>query len=231
MATSIDLGSIKRRVYTTYFQDGLLELLLGLSLVFWGALFLADLGYMMWLPWVLLSGLPGAKKRYVSPRVGYVNVGPHRKTRARLVLAGVVLLTLLALLGAMVFVLTTRQELPAWLKTLLDALFKFGHFGVVLAVILAAVFAFFGNRSGIARLYAFALLFVLTGLVTSVLDIAPAMRLAILLLGAGGVVMISGLVVFLRFLREHPLPAEGAAEDPAEDAAEDPAEAAADGTK
>lgn len=211
MGADEDLERIRGRVFAAYFEDGLFELTLGLSLVLWGCLFLADLAYMMWLPWILFaSSLPAAKKRYVAARVGYVAL-PSRKEKIRL--GAVILFTLLALLGVVVLILTARQRLPGWLESFLTAMFEFGRFSAVVGVVLAGVFGFLGLRSGMSRYYAFAVLFGVGGVVASFLKVEVPIRFALLLIGAGGLVTVSGLAVFLRFLNNNPLPKEGATSD------------------
>ena len=210
MGSDMDVRRIRGRVFAAYFEDGLFDLTLGLALILWGSLFLSDLAYMMWLPWILLTAsLPAAKKRFVSPRVGYVAL-PSAKGRARLVAVIGILVLLLALLGVLVFTLTSRRSLPDWLESWLTALFKHGRFAAVVGVVLGGVFGFLGFRSGIKRYYAFALLFGVGGVVASLLKVEAAIRFALLLIGVGGLVTISGLVVFLRFLHGNPLPEEGA---------------------
>jgi len=210
MASNMDLKAIKRRVLTSYFQDGLFELILGLSLALMGCLILIPNGASMaYLPIMLLSlCLPAAKKRYVAPRVGYVSLAPKKKGVARLTVA----LTLTALLGLAVFFLTATRNMPGWLGSSLSALFEFPQWGAVLGILLASMFSLFALRSGITRFYAFAFLFGIGAVVVALLKVTPGMRATILFVGPGSVVMIGGLIVFIRFLRSNPVLPEGDAD-------------------
>jgi len=203
MASNVDLKAIKRQVLTSYFQDGLFELILGLSLALMGCLLLLPNGYsMVYLPIMLLSiSLPAAKKRYVASRVGYVSLAPKRRGRARLIVA----LTLTALLGLAVFFLTATRNMPGWLESSLTALFEFEQWAAVIGVSLAAMFGFCAHRSRITRLYAVALILGIGALIVCLLNVRPGMRAVLLFAGAGSVVMIVGIVVFMQFLRNNPV--------------------------
>lgn len=205
MTSNVDLKAIRRQVLRSYHQDGLVELTLGLSLALTGCLLLIpEASFMMWyFPWMLLIfSLPAAKKRYVAPRVGYVAIARRRKGTLSVAVA---LGVLFALLGVLVFVLTSTHNLPAWLDSLLSALFRFEYWAAIVGVLLAGYFGLLAFRRGFTRFYAFALLFGIGAVVVSLLRVSPGMRATLLFGIAGSVVMVSGLVVFIRFLRNNPI--------------------------
>jgi len=211
VASNMDLKVIKRRVFAASLQDGLWELALGLSLALTGCLLLVpDTSFILWyLPWVLMTMfLPAAKKRYVAPRVGYVSLAPKRKSIVGLTVA----LTLTFLLGLVVFLLFETRSMPGWLDSSLQTLFEFEQWAAVIGVFLAGMLGLSALRSGTTRFYAFALLSGVGALVVSVLSVSPGMRATLLFVGAGSVMMVSGVIVFAGFLGRNPLPAEDGAD-------------------
>ncbi|MFC1985879.1 hypothetical protein ACFLWC_02660 [Chloroflexota bacterium] len=190
----IDTKKIQRKVYLTYFQDGLWDVVLGLFLLGWGFTVWFDLP---WLPgatfvaffWLVLA----LKQKITYPRIGFVKLAEHKKKQVRFVITGVIAL----LLGLMVFLLLVMGGTPQFVRDYFELLF-----GTILAVVIGLI----GYWWGIVRWYNYAgLVFVLAtfnqwlGLSFELSFIIP-----------GGVVLLFGLVVFTRFLRKYSrLPAEG----------------------
>ena len=194
MKPEIDTKKIQRKVYLTYFQDGLWDVVLGLFLLGWGFTVWFDLP---WLPgttfvaffWLAL----GLKQKITYPRIGYAKLAEHKKKQVRFVIAGVIAL----LLGLMVSLLLVMGGAPQFMRDYFELLF-----GSVLAVVIGLI----GYWWGITRWYSYAgLVFVLAtfnqwlGLSFELSFIIP-----------GGVVLILGLLIFVRFLRKYPrVSAEG----------------------
>ena len=108
MNAHADLGSMEREAYRAYWSDGIVDLYLGASLLFFGAMWtwVNDLsGIAGLLPAVLVTPMLALHNRFVGARLGYVEWRPDRRRweRRNLVLllaAGVGLLLLVVLLQA-----------------------------------------------------------------------------------------------------------------------------------
>jgi hypothetical protein len=204
---SIDLKMIERKVWTSFFEDGIWDIYLGMLLMAMavGAL-LSDIrapeaalisSYAVLMTIALLFLLLG--KRFITmPRIGRVNYGPEaraRKGRATIVLTFSVLVGLLAFIIA---VLGARESISRTLSTdvLLPALWV-GN--MIILFSLAAYFLRFNRLYFIGVMFAIAVpldifLRELTHRdLTFVAFSVPAM-----------VILILGCIILIRFLRKYP---------------------------
>jgi hypothetical protein len=203
MSDTMNPENARRSAYRALNQDGLLDISLGFIFILVAAqvyllryteLAGAQFVAIAWLPFLLIRS---ARNRWTYPRIGYVNLETH-KSRTMLVIA----LTVLALLGAVVFLLTARTNfrIPVWVFRIAPA---------VLALVFAGKFGFMGYRYGIPRFMLYAALALGAALVTYLLQMRTSIKL-IAVLGAPGVFMVpAGIALLVRFLRTHPkLPKE-----------------------
>jgi hypothetical protein len=207
MDQQIDLKKLERKVWTSFFEDGIWDIYLGMLLMAMavGALF-SDIrapeaalisSYAVLMTIALLFLLLG--KRFITmPRIGRVNYGPKaraRKGRATIVLTFSVLVGLLAFIIA---VLGARESISRTLSTdvLLPALWV-GNMIIVFS--LAAYFLRFNRLYFIGVMFAIAVpldifLRELTHRdLTFVAFSVPAM-----------VILILGCIILIRFLRKYP---------------------------
>jgi hypothetical protein len=76
-----------------------------------------------------------------------------------------------------------------------------------LGTVFACLFYGFAVRSGNAFYYAFLVLFVLSGIVLSLVHFSPARTgMMVFFLGMGGLLFLYGLITLIRFLRKYPKP-------------------------
>jgi hypothetical protein len=190
MSQNLDLKEIERRVHQSVFQDGLMEIMMG--------------GFLLPSLLVIFLGNPlleRAKKRYVYPRIGYVKLRPEKEADPKgIVVAAIVFVVIL--LGSGLFTLAIGKDRgwAFWFKYFLP-----GSTGFMLAI---GPF-WLGETYGVRRGYVFAALFLLSGIVIPVLGIASgyeAVGFECLLVGV--ISLISGVIMFTRFLRKYPLPTE-----------------------
>jgi hypothetical protein len=207
MSETISLRELERKAWQTSFQDGLLDAYLGLLLLVAGipelltGVFSTELRqYAARVALMLLAFVSyWALKRYVTtPRMGRARFGPARKARrARaVVLYGIsavglalTLFLILAWLGAG----STAEE--PWLGV--RELFALGLGGWMMII-----FAIGSHLMDFSRGYLIGALYALAFGGTILLD-EP-----IILATCGVVTVLLGLVVFWRFLRTHPKPAQ-----------------------
>jgi hypothetical protein len=194
-----DLKEIEKRAYTSYHQDGLLDIFAGayilafglgiLTEVFWGLSFgsiLPAISVAVMLPmWI------AAKRKITMPRIGFVKFGIQSGMKFMAVLLGIMLT------GVGVFFAITLFQggRPLWL----DVIFQYGLIFVGIGAL--AICSLFGYIAGLSRLYAYGLLALL------VLGVGHFMGIffAYLLLPLGITVMVTGFYLLIGFVRKYSL--------------------------
>jgi hypothetical protein len=193
-------ADLQRRAYRTLNEDGVVDLSIGLGLLF-AALYvglwrLAGVNMAAWsglFPIMVMMLARGLRKRYVYPRIGYARV---RKASPAILLMAT--MTLLLVAGLVVMTVYARRGVrpPSGLFPWLLRLFALAG---------AATLALMGQRTGFARFYVHA----------AVIVVAAASSLAVsntnygltLMFGLPGLVLlVIGAACFFRFLRRHPRP-------------------------
>jgi len=193
-------SDVQRRAYRALNEDGIVDIALGLSLLF-GALYigldhLTNLNVVGWpglFPIFVMLMARGLRKRYVYPRIGYAqtrNASPAillMMTVMLLLLVGLVVMTAYARRGAR----PPSLLLPWFLR--------------LFALAGAATLALMGRRTGLVRFYVHAGVILLVVLVSLAI---PEMHYSLILMFGlpGLVLLVTGLVCLSRFLRRHPRP-------------------------
>ncbi len=206
MTETIDLKKIERKVWTSFFEDGIWDIYLGmlLSAMACGAL-LTDIGvpestqmiaYLLFISAAMVFLWVG--KRFITlPRIGGVRFGPKGKSRIG---KAVILMTISALVGLLAFIiaaLSAKGSLPRSLPAdLLIPAIWVGNMIIVFS--LAAYFLRFNRLFLVGVMYAIAvpLDIVLTALthkdLTFIAFGIPSM-----------VILTMGVVVLVRFLKKY----------------------------
>ena len=205
MSQNLDLKEIERRVHQSVFQDGLMEIIMGGFLLVVSALFAISMELIPLISLlVIFLGNPlleRAKKRYIYPRIGYVKLRPEKEADPKGIAAAVIVFVVV-LLGSMGLFHITMGEDRGWA-------FWFNYFFPGSTGFMLAIGPFWlGETYGVQRGYVFAALFLLSGIAIPVLGIASgyeAVGLECLLVGV--ISLISGVIMFTRFLRKYPIPA------------------------
>ena len=193
MVPDIDLKQIQQKVYMSYFQDGLWDILLGYFIFSWGLMILLDVaaltGALTVTGYFIIWGL---KRRITYPRVGYVKIAEEQRQVMKIVILGVVFLGL----GLAVFFLFSLGNRPDWLSEYF--MFLFGCMLALAVVIIAYWWK-------VNRWYAYAALMVIGVAFHQWLNASLPLSFII----PGAIVMVSGLVILSRFLRSNPIPPKG----------------------
>ena len=188
MTTGIDFKKIEKKVWTSYFEDGLWDIVLAVYMLTPAIRAFTDNVWFTLLfivaPLVLIVG----RRLITVPRIGRVEFGSARKTRQRRVwmvfgltgfVANVILLVVLVVVDPSI----------AWIRTTI--------LGICLGVILGLV----AYLIDVARLYVYFLVLV-TGYV--LWDIFGDPTGPIFLALSGAITMVVGLSLFVRFVRKYP---------------------------
>jgi hypothetical protein len=214
MSERIDLKELERKAFRSTFQDGLWDIFLGLLLLHMGGGTLLG-GSGMSPLWsivvltgfvvVVLLGFWAGKKFLTTPRLGSVKFGEQRKSRlkrVRLVLFASVLLGVLMFLWG----LGARSDR---LPYLLAEIPIPAYVWAVQCLVVFSVAAYFMD---VTRFYLYAVLYALPFplgiLLARNTDLPGSVGMAITFGLAGGVMVLWGAVLFVRFLRRYPVPAE-----------------------
>ncbi len=214
MSTPFNLKEIERKAFRSTYQDGLWDIYLGLIVVCMSIfVYRPEDGYtpaniiLSTLAYVLAFGLFWGGKKFITvPRMGQVRFGAARRRKG---------ITLAIILGAVVLIqagivgLTTlawlNPELGAKVNSFLKerdlmdlAVAALGSLFVGPSILLIAYFSDFPRGYYIAMLMSLAV-FLMIYLNQPVYPIL-----------IGGLIILPGLILFVRFLKKHPLPREQA---------------------
>jgi hypothetical protein len=209
MNTDLDLKSIERKAHRSTYQDGLLDLFLGVMLAqFASAPLLSEWGMgdfwssVIWLPVYLaaLFGMNWAKRRIVGPRLGLVRYSPERRAKTRRFTGGA------AAFGVVMFAV----GLAVFIKG--DLHFSEWTFPVVMAAGLFLVFFALGAWIHAPR-------FIVYGIWTSAASFVGEVgfRQGLILhhgfplaFGTSSLILLgAGIYLFVRFLKKYPSPDAG----------------------
>ena len=190
MQENVDLKQIKKKVYMSYFKDGLWDILLGIYLLGWGISIWQDLVAVMGGMWVVIYfTVLGVKRMVVYPRSGYIKLNEARKQQMRMVILGVVLF----LLGFAVFGIFAFNTKPEWLDD---------YFMFLLITMMAVVIAIMGYWWRVTRWYIYAAIVFAGAAAQQWLDIPLYLGFFI----PGGIIVLYGMGLFIQFLRRYPKP-------------------------
>jgi hypothetical protein len=204
MPHKISLKEVERKAFTTTFQDGLWDIFIGcftLQFAIGPMLPLGDFwSSAVFLPFFALVFvvLRLIRKYVVVPRAGRVKFGSWRRTRLiKFNVVIFVVLTFSLILGALSFV--QFDAVPGWVHT--------ARFSLVFLIVycVAAYFLDF------TRLYIYGILVALSPVIGELLYVylkAPHHGFPITFGLASGIILLTGLVLFVRFLRSHAMPTD-----------------------
>ncbi len=207
MEQQIDLKQLERKVWISFFEDGIWDIYLGILLLAMAiGAFLSDIRapettlIVIYACLVCLAFLfLWLGKHFITiPRIGRVNFGPNGKARKK---KTSVIFAISVLIGLAVFILVSRIVQVPWLSGLpMDVVFPAIWVGNMLIVFgLAAYFLRFH------RLYLIGVMFAVGVPLDIVLRELTHLDLSFVAFGAPAlVILIMGIIVFVRFLRKYP---------------------------
>jgi hypothetical protein len=206
MSQQISLKEAERKVFQSAIQDGLYDIFIGcVLLVFVIAPFLSPSMGDFWssamlVPfWALVQlGIWLIRRYVVTPRIGVVKFGPARRTRLFRFNATIFVVLLVALLLGILS--AVDLNVPGWVHT--------ARFGLVVLVAFSVAAYFLG----FTLLYIYGALIALSPLVGEWLyaNVGASHHGFPIAFGVtAGIIILVGLVKFLRLLRNYPLPAAG----------------------
>jgi len=196
MNTDKELQTLERKAYLESYSDGIVDLFVGVSLLWIGVawIWLPDFaGLAGVVPAVFISVMLAARKRLLESRLGYVKWSEPRRRWERRNLAAVLAAGVLMLLvGVAVYVLVTQE--PANTRDL-------GNWVAGLPALLLALLAVgLGFVMGTWRMLAYGGVLATVGAVTVLAELDPGWPL----FAAGIAITVSGIAMVVRFVQRHP---------------------------
>ncbi len=202
MAEKINLKKIERKAYTSYHQDGLIDVFAGFLILSFGLWLILDMAWMGWILWVVaVSAYAAAKRVFTIPRIGFVKFAPHKVKALQTV--ALIVFSLFAFLGVVAFLQVEGGSTPLWL------LFAIENYMFVIGVSAAASLCVVGYAFRIERMYAYALLTLIMFVTGHFLSFPLYYYMTLL----GTVILLFGLALLIRFIRRYPLSAIGSLGD------------------
>ncbi len=219
MPQNINLKQIERKAFRSTFQDGLWDIFLGLLLLNMGmgtlmGAILSDTSVpVLWIMVGLLAFATLAllifwagKKFITTPRMGLVKFGPQRKAKMRNLRAVLFLSVLLGVIMAILGLAAARNGLPGWVAAIPIPLYVWP----VQTIIVFGLGAYFLD---VTRFYAYGVLYGLPLPVGILLventSLTGLSSMAITFGVPAGLMVLIGVVLFIRFLRKYPIPTQG----------------------
>ena len=204
MCAVVDLKEIQKRANYAAYQDGLMEIFMGLFLFFFGGALATDtlpVGFVFVLFVIFFGGrsIERIKQRYIYPRTGYVKLpeDPHATGKGIGISAIIMVVALLAAMGISMAILGQKPGLDFFLTYIVPPASGF---------MLAIGPYWLGQTYGLVRGYFWAVLFVLGGVAMPVFSIAVGYQAVGLLCTIMGLlVLATGTTLFVRFIRRHPV--------------------------
>jgi len=199
MNTQTNLKGIEKKAYESIWDDGLIDIFVGISLAGLGIFWLTEYAVFGGLfPILLVPIWSGVRSRITAPRAGSVQFGADRRATERRNLTGLFLggsLTLL--LGVALYFAVARGGAMDrdWLAIVIPAL---------PGVLLAAGAAVTGSMIGANRFQAYAALLLSGSGVGIWLRLEPGVYLA----AAGAGILATGITMLVRFVRKYPVISE-----------------------
>ena len=189
MNNATDLKAMERKLYWSYHNDGFTDMALGVTFLWFGLMILTDNPGLSGIIGVWIVILALVKKQILAPRIGRVQFSPSRKKNEFLLgLAGV-------LLGLVAFMLFSFSGSGSTFSEMIRH-----YYPLILGVFLALLPVTVGFMTGLRRFYGYgALLFI----VFAIEQWYPG-HLGWSLFSYGALCTLSGLLLLVRFLKQHP---------------------------
>lgn len=206
MQQNINLKELEMKAYTSYHEDGLLDLFLGLGIIgFVETVFFNMTSTASIIPALAIVFYMVAKKKITIPRIGHVKFSLNRNPRLLFVQGLLVLILLLGLFfGLLVWRVDASGETPFWMKIVLE---KYPH--LVVGLVGALLFCLTAYATGIGRFYGYSTLTLILFVGGWMLGI-QAKRIALLF---GVAMVLAGFALLICFLRKYPKAKEETSHD------------------
>lgn len=202
MTQADTLPELEGKVFRSFFGDGLWDVYAGMVLVGFGLSMILEQIIFLLAATIIGTMVLISRSRILNKHLGYVKFSDNREksiitNKTSACIAGMAILILTVTLLTVLSI----GKLPDVLASLLE-----DHFLVFFGLFLAVTMVIAGVVMGTRRSYLYALVIFLSFLGASIFrshDIEGWF-----ITGGGGVILVSGFLIFARFLRQNPVPPE-----------------------
>jgi len=196
MSYELDMKEIERQVYLSYSEDGLVDIAIGVVITAWGLMLIQEPTGLIGLIGLLGMGIWYIGKRTITiPRIGVIEPSPKMERRLTNLAVFLVALGLIAFTG----IILSRVGGSTMISD-----YSLGILGLVIAAGVALL-AYLLNA---ARLYIYAVLLFVSfaggEILAKTVTTFDAFALSVIV--GGGLILLSGIVVLVRFMRKYPRP-------------------------
>jgi hypothetical protein len=196
MSYELNMKEIERKAYLSYSEDGLVDIAIGMVILLWGVFLVVEPSGLIALLGPLALAIWYLGKRFITiPRTGRIQ--PSQKMERKMRNLAIFLLVL----GFIVFGGILTGMIIGFTSS---SSYSLGILGLVIAAGVSLL-AYLLNA---ARLYAYAVLlfaaFAGGEILSASITTFDAFAFSVIL--AGALILLSGLVVLIRFMRRYPLP-------------------------
>ena len=194
MSYEMDMKEIERQVYLSYSEDGLIDIAIGVVITSWGLMLTQEPTGLIGLLGLLGLGIWYVGKRLITiPRIGVIEPGPKMERRLTNLAVFLVVLGLVVLGG----ILISRAV----------GSFAISDYSLaILGLVLAAGAALLAYLLNTARIYGYAVILFVSFAGGEILakSITTFDAFALSVIVGGGLILLSGLVVLVHFVRKYP---------------------------
>lgn len=186
-----DLEDVKARTRHLNFEDGLMDILLGVHLLL--TYFVIEYRLLLNIPWIVIGPviIEAVRKRTTYPRIGYARMANQRAKAVRIVLVCIIGIVLLALVTALIFLLIGVPVQNNWHNV----------FKIAAVLFIPVVFGLLAHEHKVYRWLVYGVVIGLGGL--SFMSIAPhSIKFYFIVLGS--IISLVGLKIFVDFLKKNP---------------------------
>ncbi|MBU1049059.1 hypothetical protein KKG90_03430 [Candidatus Bipolaricaulota bacterium] len=196
MSNRLSLRELEKKAWLRTFEHGLWDIGIGSMFLTFGLSILADFAAFagIWIV-VLMPALRESGRRLVIPRIGHVQFRERRK-RAKGRLTGVLTgTTVMGVLFFAFFMWLFRGDTPVWAQWIAN------HFVIFIGLIWGGALVITGKLVNFPRLYGYGVLVFGSLIIT---DSFAGYHLGISLSLVGGLILLIGIALLLRFMRRYP---------------------------
>lgn len=197
MTQNVNLKEMEKKAFTSYHEDGVLDLCLGIYILLIGiSLATDDLLLFILAYFITFSVWTYAKRKITTPRMGFVKFGPGQTSKVKMVTALAVVVTVLCLLTSVVlWYSTATRSSPSWMKILFSE-----YIMLLTGVIGASLIALGAYVLGITRLYSYAVIAGAVFAAGHVLGVSVFPAAVVV----GGVITLGGMIKLIQFVHKYP---------------------------
>jgi len=198
MRPETDLRDAERKLYLSYFEDGIADMIAGLPILLFGLGMTFDASTFFIFAWMPIMLYWPLKQALTLPRMGHVKFSPARQRKISRNMVMLMLAGLMSLVLGIVAFLGTQGEV----FNIRDFMMEYSPlvFGAVMAAAFVLVAILFESR----RFFGYGAIVFGGWLAAYLLDINEGIPVA----AAGGAIALIGLGILISFLVRHPLASE-----------------------